>query len=190
MVVSATFRQRDLFRSKLVKLELKMAVWTHSRTSILIMLVFHHQRWMNDGKFDGGVSVSIRKDLSGTQTTINFTKFSFREFPRIPICKQINSRLQRRNIFVCTLFEWRKLIVVTNFLGWLQVLLIPSDVVKTWNLSDGIWCKEELIIWKTVYVTSWKWSRQDWRLWFYKRKFNFKIEEITMLLNFKKCLCW
>ena len=121
---------------------------THSRTSIFDYIgVPHHQRWMNNGKFDGGQLSQSEKDLRDFyKRLLNFTINSSALTGKF---QQIQSA--NRNITtgyepgIYSFVRWsekQKLVIVTNF-SWVTTssfeLKIPSDVIQQWNLANGVY---------------------------------------------------
>ncbi|MDO9553549.1 alpha-amylase family protein [Rhodonellum sp.] len=129
-----------------------------SRTSIFDYVgVPHHQRWMNDGKFDGGKSSESEKSLRDFyQRLLNFTIYSpalageYRE-----IHSHNRQHTEWYNDRVYAFVRWngdQKLIIISNFdrndsFGF--ELELPSETVATWGLKDG-----ELELTEKLYGTS------------------------------------
>ncbi len=119
---------------------------THSRTSIFDYVgVPSHQRWMNEGKFDGGQLTDQEKKLRDFyKKLLNFTINSpalMGNFQEI----QSNNRYVAPgyDIAIYSYVRWsetQKLIIVTNFY-WLATsnfeLIIPADIIQKWKLKDG-----------------------------------------------------
>lgn len=119
---------------------------THSRTSIFDYIgVPNHQRWMNEGKFDGGQLTQSEKELRDFyKRLLNFSVNSSALMGKFQEIQTIN-RLETENYDsgIYAFARWsdtQKLIVITNF-SWLSKssfeLKIPSDIIKKWNLKDG-----------------------------------------------------
>lgn len=118
----------------------------NSRTSIFDYVgVPHHQRWMNDGKFDGGQLKPEEKDLRDFyKRLLNFTIKSsalMGEFEQIH-----DANLNAGSNYDFGLYSYvcwsddEKLVIVTNFNQNTPVqceVMIPADVVKKMNLKDG-----------------------------------------------------
>ena len=119
---------------------------THSRTSIFDYIgVPHHQRWMNNGKFDGGQLSQQEKDLRDFyKRLLNFTLSS-------PALMGNFQEIQSANRYITEGYEpgiysyvrWsdaQKLIVVTNF-SWITTsnfqLKVPADVIAKMGIKDG-----------------------------------------------------
>ena len=119
---------------------------THSRTSIFEYVgVRSHQRWMNNGKFDGGQLTDKEKSLRGFyKRLLNFSVSSsalMGEFQEIQTVNRQSTVGFDPGIYAFTRWsDTQKLIVITNF-SWLTTstfeLKIPSDIIKKWNLKDG-----------------------------------------------------
>ncbi|SEA44322.1 Glycosidase [Flavobacterium gillisiae] len=119
---------------------------THSRTSIFDYVgVPSHQRWMNNGKFDGGQLTDSEKSLRDFyKRLLNFSTSSsalMGEFQEIQTVNRQSTLGFDPGIYAFTRWsDTQKLIVVTNF-SWLTTskfeLKIPADVITKWNLKDG-----------------------------------------------------
>ncbi|MBA4318451.1 MAG: alpha-amylase [Flavobacterium sp.] len=119
---------------------------THSRTSIFDYVgVPNHQRWMNEGKFDGGQLSQEEKDLRDFyKRLLNFSINSpalMGEFQEIQNMNRQSTQDYDAGIYAYTRWsDSQKLIIVTNF-SWLTTsnfeLKIPSDIIQKWNLKDG-----------------------------------------------------
>ncbi|HEY4616918.1 MAG TPA: alpha-amylase family protein [Flavobacterium sp.] len=119
---------------------------TRSRTSIFDYVgVPNHQRWMNNGKFDGGLLTQKEKELRDFyKRLLNFSINSsalMGEFEEIQTLNRQSTAGFDPGIYAYT--RWsatQKLIIVTNF-SWFNSssfeLKIPSDIIKKWNLKDG-----------------------------------------------------
>jgi glycosidase len=119
---------------------------TYSRTSIFDYIgVSSHQRWMNNGKFDGGQLTQREKDLRDFyKRLLNFSINSSALMGEFEEIQTINRQLTAgfdSGIYAYTRWsETQKLIVVTNF-SWITTstfeLKIPSDIILKWKLKDG-----------------------------------------------------
>jgi glycosidase len=119
-----------------------------SRTSIFDYIgVPSHQRWMNEGLFDGGQLSEEEKALRDFyQRVLNFTIKSpalMGQFQAIhPINGEVVAGYDPGLYAYVRWSEAQKLIVVTNF-SWLSnssfELTIPNDVINKWNLKDGVY---------------------------------------------------
>jgi len=119
---------------------------THSRTSIFDYVgVPNHQRWMNEGKFDGGQLSEDEKDLRDFyKRLLNFSINSPALMGKFQEIQNINRESTDGfdpGIYAYTRWsDAEKLIIVTNF-SWLTTsefeLKIPADIIQKWNLKDG-----------------------------------------------------
>ena len=119
---------------------------THSRTSIFDYIgVPNHQRWMNEGKFDGGQLSQEEKDLRDFyKRLLNFSINSPALMGKFQEIQNINRQSTDGfdpGIYAYTRWsDSQKLIIVTNF-SWLTTsnfeLKIPADIIQKWNLKDG-----------------------------------------------------
>jgi glycosidase len=117
-----------------------------SRTSIFDYIgVPNHQRWMNDGKFDGGqLSDSEKKLRDFYKRLLNFTINSsalMGSFEEIQFANRQNN--EGYDALLYSYVRWsekQKLVVITNFSSEKESefdLKIPSSVISKWNLKDG-----------------------------------------------------
>ena len=121
---------------------------TNSRTSIFDYVgVPNHQRWMNEGKFDGGQLSQDEKDLRDFyKRLLNFSVQSSALMGKFQEIQSSNRNITPGyDIAIYSYVRWsetQKLIVVTNFY-WLATsnfeLRIPADIVQKWGLKDGIY---------------------------------------------------
>ena len=119
---------------------------TNSRTSIFDYVgVPNHQRWMNEGKFDGGQLSQDEKDLRDFyKRLLNFSVQSSALMGKFHEIQSSNRNITPGyDIAIYSYVRWsetQKLIVVTNFY-WLATsnfeLRIPADIVQKWGLKDG-----------------------------------------------------
>ena len=121
---------------------------THSRTSIFDYVgVPSHQRWMNGGKFDGGLLSDKEKELRDFyKRLLNFTLNSdglmgqFEEIQTINRKETLNYD-ESKYAFV----RWsakEKLIIAVNFSKDKDAdinLIIPAAIISKWKLKDGIY---------------------------------------------------
>lgn len=125
-----------------------------SRTSIFDYIgVPHHQRWMNEGKFDGGKLSNSEKELRDFYARLlNFTIKSEALMGKFIDLQKVN-REQTDN-YDPGIYSFarssknEKLIIVANF-SWVTTssfdLKIPSDVIRQLELKDGEYkLKDEL----------------------------------------------
>ena len=117
-----------------------------SRTSIFDYIgVPNHQRWMNDGKFDGGqLSDSEKKLRDFYKRLLNFTINSsalMGNFEEIQSANRQNN--PNYDPLLYSYVRWsekQKLVVIANFSSEKESefdLKIPSTVISKWNLKDG-----------------------------------------------------
>jgi glycosidase len=117
-----------------------------TRTSIFDYIgVPHHQRWMNNGKFDGGQLSASEKSLRDFyQRLLNFTINSpalAGEYQEIHSHNRQHTEWYNDRVF--SFVRWsedQKLIIVSNFdenetYGF--ELEIPADIIQNWNLKEG-----------------------------------------------------
>lgn len=121
---------------------------THSRTSIFDYVgVPNHQKWMNGGKFDGGLLSDKEKELRDFyKRLLNFTLKSdglmgqFEEIQTINRKETLNYD-ESKYAFV----RWsakEKLIIAVNFSKDKEAdinLIIQAAIIAKWKLKDGIY---------------------------------------------------
>jgi glycosidase len=121
---------------------------THSRTSIFDYIgVPNHQRWMNEGKFDGGQLSTDEKDLRDFyKKLLNFSINSSALMGKFQEIQTANRNITPGyDIAIYSYTRWsetQKLIIVTNFYSLASSnfeLRIPADIIRKWNLKDGIY---------------------------------------------------
>jgi glycosidase len=119
---------------------------THSRTSIYDYVgVPSHQRWMNNGKFDGGQLTDKEKALRDFyKRLLTFSAGSsalMGEFQEIQTVNRQSTVGFDPSIYAFTRWsDTQKLLVVSNFSGVVASafeLKIPSDIIKKWKLKEG-----------------------------------------------------
>jgi glycosidase len=121
---------------------------THSRTSIFDYVgVPNHQRWMNNGKFDGGQLSKSEKDLR------NFYKrllnFSIKSSALTGYFQELqNDNRQTTKDYIESIYSFvrwsdtQKLVLVCNFSSTTKSsfdLKISDDVIRKWKMKDGIY---------------------------------------------------
>ncbi|GLU43586.1 O-glycosyl hydrolase family 13 [Muricauda sp. NBRC 101325] len=117
-----------------------------TRTSIFDYIgVPHHQRWINDKKFDGGQLYPEEKDLRDFyKRLLNFTIKSdalMGEYQEIHFYNKDNTESYDHRVL--SYVRWsadEKLVVVSNFDAHKKYafdLKLPEDIVSKWNLGDG-----------------------------------------------------
>lgn len=119
---------------------------TRSRTSIFDYIgVPNHQRWMNEGKFDGGQLSDSEKNLRDFYKRL--LNFSIKSSALMGSFQEIQSVNRQNNQgydeLIYSYVRWsesQKLVVVVNFSSEKTSefdLKIPSDIISKWNLKDG-----------------------------------------------------
>ena len=119
---------------------------TRSRTSIFDYVgVPNHQRWMNNGKFDGGQLSNSEKSLRDFyKRLLNFTINSDALMGKFQEIQSDNrDKTDGYDSGVYSFVRWsnkEKLVIVSNF-SWLTTsnfeLKIPNSVISQWKLKDG-----------------------------------------------------
>lgn len=127
-----------------------------TRTSIFDYVgVPHHQRWMNNGKFDGGQSSKQERNLrSFYQELLQFTISQ-------PVLKGNYAAIQYHNrqhtpgyhdkLFAFSRWDMdTKLVVLSNFSNqpYGGKLVIPADLVQKWALKDGTYSMNQVLFGK------------------------------------------
>jgi glycosidase len=118
----------------------------HSRTSIFDYVgVPNHQRWMNNGKFDGGKLTPSEKLLRDFyKRVLNFTLKSSAlvgDFKEIHSANKNTTKGYLPEVY--SFVRWsdnQKLIVVANFSSSKSSqfeLIIPKEIIQQWHLRDG-----------------------------------------------------
>jgi glycosidase len=133
---------------------------THSRTSIFDYVgVPNHQRWMNDGAFDGGKLTSSEKELRDFyKRLLNFSAKSSAVMGQFQDLQEVNRQaaLGYDPDHVYSFVRWsdtQRLIVLTNFSSESAnsfELKIPADLIKKWNLKDGIYDLKDQLYNKSI----------------------------------------
>ena len=117
-----------------------------TRTSIFDYIgVPHHQRWVNDRKFDGGQLSEDEKNLrTFYKRLLNFTISSNALMGSYEDIHYFNrEHTKNYNHRVLSFVRWsanEKVIVISNFdtdQEYTFELKIPQKVIKKWNLRDG-----------------------------------------------------
>lgn len=117
-----------------------------TRTSIFDYVgVPHHQRWMNEGKFDGGKLKKDEKELRDFyKRLLNFSLTSKAMVGKFYSLQEYN--LSRNKGYDFGLYSYlrydekEKIIVVTNFNHNTTItcqVAIPDRVLKEWNIKNG-----------------------------------------------------
>jgi len=110
-----------------------------------------HQRWMNDGAFDGGQLTEAEKNLRDFYARL--LTFSARSVALQGQYAEIHSHNRQLddgyNEKLFSFVRWyddERLIVVSNFddtKAYELVLDVPADIIATWQLSDGRYALDE-----------------------------------------------
>jgi glycosidase len=117
-----------------------------TRTSIYDYIgVPHHQRWMNQGKFDGGALTVKEQDLREFyKRLLNFTIKSdalMGEYSEIHNFNRENTKDYDHKLFSFVRWSKReKLVIISNFdneKSYNIALQIPADIVQVWKLEEG-----------------------------------------------------
>jgi len=119
---------------------------SHGRTTIFDYFgVPAHQRWMNEGKFDGGQLTQREKELRDFyQRLLNFTRIStaltgeYRETHTVN--RQCTSGYDKGLFSFVRWSETEKILIINNFdTNQTSVfnLMIPDYIIQAWNLRDG-----------------------------------------------------
>lgn len=119
---------------------------TRSRTSIFDYIgVPNHQRWMNDGKFDGGQLSESEKNLRDFYKRL--LNFSIKSPALMGSFEGIQNVNHQNNVgydeLIYSYVRWsenQKLIIVVNFSSDKTSefdLKVPADIISKWNLKDG-----------------------------------------------------
>lgn len=126
---------------------------THSRTSIFDYIgVPNHQRWMNNGKFDGGQATSAEKELRDFyQRLLNFSIKSealMGEYADIHAFNRKNTKGYTNKVY--SFVRWsknEKVIVVSNFSDTASFeldLKLPNSILKKWDLTKNVSLEDQL----------------------------------------------
>jgi len=123
-----------------------------TRTSIFDYIgVPHHQRWMNNGKFDGGALSPEEKELRAFYATLlNFTKNSEAltgEYREIHSHNRAHTEWYNDRVF--SFVRWKgddRLLIVCNFdandtYGF--NLQLPAEITSAWGLQEGEYLLED-----------------------------------------------
>jgi glycosidase len=121
---------------------------SHSRTSIFDYIgVPNHQRWMNNGNFDGGQLTLAERELRDFyKRLLNFTIKSealIGQYASIHAYNRENTESYNSKVY--SFLRWsdnEKLIVISNFSDtdtYEFNLRLPAEIVNKWQLSDKIY---------------------------------------------------
>ena len=136
---------------------------TRSRTSIFDYVgVPAHQRWMNNGAFDGGKLSQKEKDLRDFyKRLLNFTIKSPALMGKYQEIQTINRQTtENYDEGIYSYVRWadsEKLLIVTNF-SWSNPskfeIKIPREIIEQWNMKDGTYkMTDKLYGTKTIQLT-------------------------------------
>ena len=132
---------------------------TKSRTSIFDYIgVPNHQRWMNEGKFDGGQLTKEEKNLRDFyKRLLNFSLSSSALMGKFQEIQTVNREVTKgydSGIYAFTRWsDVQKLLVVINFSGQTTStfeLKIPSDIIQKWNMKDGTYTLKDQLYRKST----------------------------------------
>lgn len=121
---------------------------TRSRTSIFDYVgVPNHQRWMNNGKFDGGQLSQSEKDLRDFyKRLLNFSLKSSAIMGQFQDIQRVNrNETANYDEKVYSYVRWsdtEKLIIIANFSTDHTAtfnLKLPADLITKWKLKDGVY---------------------------------------------------
>jgi glycosidase len=121
---------------------------TRSRTSIFDYVgVPNHQRWMNEGKFDGGQLSQSEKDLRDFyKRLLNFSLKSSAIMGQFQDIQRVNrNETANYDEKVYSYVRWsdtEKLIIIANFSTDHTAtfnLKLPADLIAKWQLKDGVY---------------------------------------------------
>jgi glycosidase len=132
-----------------------------SRTSIFDYIgVPAHQRWMNDGRFDGGRLLPEEKELRDFyKRLLTFVSTSSALMGKYRDIHYYNrEHTENYNFKVLSYVRWsddEKVVVASNFdegVAYPLNLKIPAEVMAEWGLKDGIYTMEEVLYGSTVFT--------------------------------------
>lgn len=135
---------------------------TRSRTSIFDYIgVPNHQRWMNEGKFDGGQLSESEKNLRDFyKRLLNFSINSPALMGSFQEIHSVNRQNTGYTDLIYSYVRWsenQKLIVVANFSSEKTSefeLKVPSDVISKWKLKEGSYVLlDQLYLQNKIYFT-------------------------------------
>ncbi|MFH6944988.1 alpha-amylase family glycosyl hydrolase [Flavobacterium sp. FlaQc-50] len=135
---------------------------TRSRTSIFDYIgVPNHQRWMNEGKFDGGQLSESEKSLRDFyKRLLNFSINSPALMGSFQEIHSVNHQNTGYTDLIYSYVRWsenQKLIVVANFSSEKTSefeLKVPSDVISKWKLKEGSYVLlDQLYLQNKIYFT-------------------------------------
>jgi len=129
-----------------------------TRTSIFDYVgVPHHQRWMNNGKFDGGQLSDSEKALRDFyKRLLTFSAKSSAVMGNYMDLHAPNASTPNYDGQQYAFARWsatEKLIVVSNFDSYREVdytLQIPAELIRLWGLKDGTYPVKDILYGTTV----------------------------------------
>jgi glycosidase len=132
-----------------------------TRTSIFDYVgVPHHQRWVNNRKFDGGQLLPEEKELRDFyKRLLNFTIGSEALMGKYADIHYYNrDNTENYNYKVLSYARWsqnEKLVVIANFdaeESYSFELKIPAEIIKEWELKEGSFNISDVLYGKTKLV--------------------------------------
>jgi glycosidase len=135
---------------------------SHSRTSIFDYVgVPNHQRWMNDGAFDGGKLSQNEKDLRDFyKRLLNFSLKSTAVMGQFEDLQEVNRQAGQgydpNHLY--SFVRWsdnQKLIVITNFSSDASHsfdLKVSADIINKWNLKDGSYTLKDQLYGSSIQI--------------------------------------
>jgi glycosidase len=132
-----------------------------SRTSIFDYIgVPHHQRWMNDKKFDGGASTPEERELRDFyKRLLNFVKDSralMGEYQDIHYYNKEHTTPYDHRVYSFVRWsEAERLVIVCNFdteKSYEMDLKLPESLLDAWGLGDGSFDLEEQLFGQEKHV--------------------------------------
>ncbi len=129
-----------------------------TRTSIFDYVgVPHHQRWMNNGKFDGGQLSDSEKALRDFyKRLLTFSAKSSAVMGNYMDLHAPNASTPNYDGQQYAFARWsatEKLIIVSNFDSYREVdytLQIPAELIRLWGLKDGSYPLKDVLYGSTV----------------------------------------
>lgn len=124
-----------------------------TRTSIFDYVgVPHHQRWMNNGKFDGGQLSDSEKALRDFyKRLLSFSAKSSAVMGNYMDLHAPNASTPNYDGQQYAFARWsatEKLVVVSNFDSYREVdytLQIPAELIRLWGLKDGSYPMKDVL---------------------------------------------
>ncbi len=132
---------------------------TKTRTSIFDYVgVPSHQRWMNNGKFDGGQLTENEQKLRDFyKRLLNFSINSsalMGKFESIQTINRNHTPNYSPGLYAFTRWsETEHLLIISNF-SWITTstinLVVPESVLQKWDITDGAYRMEDQLYHKTI----------------------------------------